>query len=332
MGEADIFSTLSSDDPEWAERVDTLDRSGLSLLDSVRRIRAAANRYPVLVLDGTAPPEQVAAALIARMRRPPRLIMTDATWKRGSSLPDRLVCAAGMRAMYGPHMTFCVLSSWELERFPQTWGVPAAQVRFTPYCFTIPEHELDLPVAEDCGVFAGGNSLRDYTPLLDAAPDIEARVTIASQGLDGRANASANVSVGEVSPERFAELNRRAAVVVVALSSSSDRSAGQQTYLNAMALGKPVVVTDAPGVRDYVEDRKTGLIVPLGDPTAMSAALRWLLDPVNKPEVDRIRRRARDTVRSRFTWRNYIASIMGIVEEQRPVSLSPPRPSGSRPS
>ncbi len=168
--------------------------------------------------------------------------------------------------MHGPHITFCVLSSWELERFPQTWGVPAAQVRFTPFCFTIPEHELDLPVAEDCGVFAGGDSLRDYTPLIDAARGIEARVTIASRSLDERTNAPANVSLGEVSPERFAELNRRAAVVVVALADSGDRSAGQQSYLNAMALGKPVVVTDAPGVRDYVEDREDGADRPLGRP------------------------------------------------------------------
>ena len=29
---------------------------------------------------------------------------------------------------------------------------------------------------------------------------------------------------------------------------------GQQTYLNAMALGKLVIVTKAPGVGDYIEN------------------------------------------------------------------------------
>jgi len=317
VGSSEIFSTVGhpSDYPQDANQVDVLDKRGLSPAESLRRIRSAANRYRVVVLDGSAPSEQVAAALIARMRRPPRVIMTDATWKRGSSLSDRLLCGVGMRAMQGPHVTFCVLSSWELELFPKTWGIPAAQVSFTPFCFTIAKQELDLPLADDGGVFAGGDSLRDYKPLLNAAHEIDAKVTIASRRLDGRPGLPANVSVGEVSPQRFAELNRRAAVVVVALADSSDRSAGQQSYLNAMALGKPVVVTDAPGVRDYVEDRRTGLIVPLADPSAMSSALRWLLDPQNREEVNRIGRRARDTVRSRFTWRNYIASIIGVVEE-----------------
>ena len=60
-----------------------------------------------------------------------------------------------------------------------------------------------------------------------------------------------------------------------------------------MVLGKPVVVTDALGVRDYVEDRRTGLIVPPGDPAAMRAALDWLLDPANASEVRAMGERAR---------------------------------------
>jgi hypothetical protein len=312
----EIFSTLHCPElPEWTERVDSLDIHGLSLLEVVRRIRAAADHYRVLVLDGTARAEQVAAAYIARMRRPPRLLLTCAQWKRGSSLPDRLLRDAGMRAMRGSHVTYCVVSNWELERFPQIWRVPPAQVRFTPSCFTISPDDLDLPVAEDWGIFSGGDSLRDYTPLLEAVGGIEVPVTIATHLLGAEADVPANVSVGGVSRERFAELNRRAAVVVVALADASDRTAGQQSYLNAMALGKSVIVTDAPGVREYVEDRKTGLIVPLGDAGAMSAALRWLLDPANKSEVDSIRHRAREMVRSRYTWRNYIASIMNVVEE-----------------
>jgi Glycosyl transferases group 1 len=327
-GNKKIFSTLRYPDvPEWMNSVEVLDRRSFSLVGMVRRIRTAASRYPVLVLDGTGRADQVAATIIARMRRPPRVIMTDATWKRGSTWPDRLGGAIGMRAMRGPHITFCVLSGWELERFAQTWKVDPAQVRYTPFCFTLPEAELNMPVAEDGGVFAGGDSLRDYRPLLEAAADIEAPVTIASLKLGRSSEVSPNLKVGKVSRERFAELNRRAAVVVVALAASDDRSAGQQTYLNAMALGKPVVVTDAPGVRDYIDDRETGLIVPLGDAAAMASAINWLLDPANKSEVERICRLARETVRSRFARRDYVASIMSVAEER----LTPPGPSHSMP-
>ncbi len=317
MSRNEICSTLRYYDRlEWTNRVDVIDRDRFSSPALVRQLVAAARCYPTLVLDGTGRPDQLAAIAIGRLRRPPRVIITDATWKRGRGLLDWAANTLGMRAIRGPQVTFCVLSNWERERFSSTWGVLAAQVRFTPFCLTTPESELGLPVDDDGGVFAGGDSLRDYGPLLEAAHSIDAPVTIASRRLDSNAGTAPNLRVGQVSPERFAELNRAATVVVVPLEANTDRSAGQQTYLNAMALGKPVVVTDAPGVRDYVEDRETGLIVPPADPAAMAAAIGWLLDPANEQEVERMRSRARDAVFSRFTRSHYIASIFDIVDER----------------
>jgi glycosyltransferase involved in cell wall biosynthesis len=236
--------------------------------------------------------------------------------------------------MRGQHLTFCVLSSWELGRFPGKWGVPADRVRFTPFCFTLPESDLDLPVRDDGGVFVGGglrrgrkrDPLRDYRALIDAAPGVEAPVTIASNELDS-IRLPSNVRAGPLSRERFAGLLREAGVVVVPLRAGIDRSAGQQTYLNAMALGKPVIVTDAPGVRDYIEDRETGLIVPPGDARALAVAIRWVLDPGNREGVERMRVRARDVARSRFSRRDYIAHLLRVADESfgRPNDWSPAR-------
>lgn len=47
--------------------------------------------------------------------------------------------------------------------------------------------------------------------------------------------------------------------------------------VEAMAAGRPVVATDAGGVREIIEDGRTGLLVPLGDPAAMAAAIERLL-------------------------------------------------------
>jgi glycosyltransferase involved in cell wall biosynthesis len=46
--------------------------------------------------------------------------------------------------------------------------------------------------------------------------------------------------------------------------------------LDALAMGKPVVVSDVAGARDYVIDRTTALLVPPGDPQAMAEALTEL--------------------------------------------------------
>ena len=47
--------------------------------------------------------------------------------------------------------------------------------------------------------------------------------------------------------------------------------------LEAMAAGLPVVATDAPGCRDLIDDGRTGLLVPVDDPVALSAAIQRLL-------------------------------------------------------
>jgi glycosyltransferase involved in cell wall biosynthesis len=72
------------------------------------------------------------------------------------------------------------------------------------------------------------------------------------------------------------ELLARADVFVL-----SSRSEGAPvSILEAMAAGLPVVATRVGGVEELVADGETGLLVPSGDPAAMSAALaRLTADP-----------------------------------------------------
>lgn len=324
MASERILSTLRYRDySEWTDRVDIFDRDGLSLPPFLWRLLAEARRYRTVILTGTWRADQIAAIMLARSRRPPRVIMTDASWRRGTNGLDRASRAIGVRGMRGEHMTFCVLSSWELQNFPKKWKVAPESVRFTPFCFTLPEQELDRPYTDAGGVFVGGgdpqhgesrDSLRDFRPLIEAARHVAAPITVASGELRD-VSVPPNVAAGPVSRERFVELCRNAAVIVVPLRAGVDRSAGQQTYLNAMALGKPVIVPDVPGVRDYIDDRATGLLVPAGDAGALARAIRWVLDPANRQEVDRIRTRARGVTRARFSRRNYIAHILRVADE-----------------
>lgn len=49
-------------------------------------------------------------------------------------------------------------------------------------------------------------------------------------------------------------------------------------YLEASSCAKPIVATDSGGIRDAVLDKKTGLVVPDGDVTAIAQAIITLLD------------------------------------------------------
>ena len=64
-----------------------------------------------------------------------------------------------------------------------------------------------------------------------------------------------------------------------------------------MAVGKPVIVSDTPAAREYVEHERTGILVPPEDPQALRAAIEWVSDPANADEVREMGRRARDSVR-----------------------------------
>jgi len=58
--------------------------------------------------------------------------------------------------------------------------------------------------------------------------------------------------------------------------------------LEAQAAGKPVVTTTATGAIDSVQDGKTGLLVPVGDASALARAIgRLLADPAKREEMGR---------------------------------------------
>ena len=91
-----------------------------------------AARYDAVVLDGSARRDQVAAALVRRLPRRPAIVIADSTWKADGGL-DTTVNRLGIRAIDGRRTTFCVLTRFETESFPRTWGLRSSRVCFTPW-------------------------------------------------------------------------------------------------------------------------------------------------------------------------------------------------------
>ncbi|MCP4626927.1 MAG: glycosyltransferase family 4 protein [bacterium] len=51
-----------------------------------------------------------------------------------------------------------------------------------------------------------------------------------------------------------------------------------RSLLEAAAMGKPIITTDAVGCREAVDHRKTGLLVPAKDVSALVQAMEWMLE------------------------------------------------------
>ncbi len=310
----DVFSTIEAPlRKAWTARVHTPPHE-LSGLGRLRYIVQVGGSYPRVVLDGSEREALLAATFFARRRRPPAVVIADATWRSTNNPLDYLASRLGLFPLDGSHVRYCVHSAVERERFPATWRVDPQRVVFTPYCHTLSDDELATPTSDEGGVFAGGDSLRDYRTLVEAARTVPFPVTIATRKTNEEwtRDLPANVIVSALSHQEFSERMASASVVVVPLEPRDDRGAGQTTYLNAMALGKAVIATDVAGARDYIRDGQTGLIVPPGDPGALGWALRRLLE--DRDYGRRVGSAARRDVLDRFGPDRYVEQLLAVAD------------------
>ena len=71
------------------------------------------------------------------------------------------------------------------------------------------------------------------------------------------------------------------------------------SVLDAMAAGCPVVGTEAGGMPEVIEHRETGLVVPVGDPVSLAAAVSSLL--AHPEDARSMARSARARVEAEFS-------------------------------
>jgi glycosyltransferase involved in cell wall biosynthesis len=98
---------------------------------------------------------------------------------------------------------------------------------------------------------------------------------------------------------------RRASVFVL----PSYREGVPLSTQEAMAMGRPVITTDAPGCRETVDDGVNGYRVPVRDVDALAAAMGHFLDDPRRVAV--MGRASRKMAESRFDVQKINASLMG---------------------
>lgn len=305
-----ILATMPGPDPLWNRYVDDdLPPNGGTLADYRNLLKLAKGRR-LLLLNGSVGRRQryrdlIFAILLKLTGNRTPVLIQDATWEPNSESLGRsfpflkpllpTMARLAIRAIDAPHVHYAVLSSQEARTFQRSWGVDADRVVFQPFPNTL--HGFRGMATRDDGyLFTGGNSVRNYDALEEAVEGTGIQVRAATSWAPTRG--LPNLQARPTSHEEFFALMANARAVVVPLRTSI-RSAGQQTYLNAMALGKPVVVTEAPGVSDYIVNGVTGIIVP-PRVDALRAALVHVMDPANADFYRQMGERARVDVLERF--------------------------------
>ncbi len=213
-------------------------------------------------------------------------------------------------------------------------GLPRSRLAFVPY-FADSAFWSPRPQMEEALVVTAGREHRDYVTLAAACSGMPERVVVAAGSFHSpRAPWAAPSSwprnfdvLQTLDRTSLRELYARAMVVVVPVL-PTDFQAGVTTLLEAMAMGKPVVVTATEGQRDIVDNGDTGILVPPGDPGALRNAVRRLLDDAG--ERARLGRNARRAVETRFSLDIYAATLAAHLDELAEASTSR-RPGGDVP-
>ena len=288
-----------------------------------------ARGRPAVILRGTSGSTEryrdlLAAAAMRLLARRTAVVISDATLEPGSralgtnAAKRRLATGVArllIRTIDSPRVTWCVLSTAEVRRFPRTWGLHRGAVVFTAFTHTLEREDFGQRGAPGPWLFSGGDSLRDHDLLRRAVDGLGAEVRIASRGW-APSDSPAGITVRPTSHSEFIEWMAGSRAVVLCLERSV-RSTGQATYLNAMALGRPVLVTDSDGVRDHVEDGVTGVVM---EPTVagVRAAVADVLDPQRREHYERMGGRARAVARDQFGPAAYRARLLSVARDPAP--------------
>ena len=253
--------------------------------------------YDVVFSDGEHIGLPLAMMLKGRRDRPRHVMIGHrlSSWKKRFLTP--LVCD-GIDAVI-------VHSGRQLEHAVQGGGFTPSQVYLTPYSIDTEFWQPQPPGSEQL-IVSCGIEQRDYSCLIDAVRDLPISVCVGAMShwsrdrnrLRGRA-LPANMTVDAYDYVQLQQLYCQSRMVVVPLR-ATDFQAGITTILEAMAMGRPVVVTRAPGQQETVvgplwgadqtrwptegppAEDSTGLYVPVDNADALRAAIVYLLE---RPEL-----------------------------------------------
>jgi len=186
----------------------------------------------------------------------------------------------------------------EAETMPKRFKLAPKHFSFNP--FGVDEQFWSPAPAPAEHIFAVGDSSRDYETLMSAAPHVKATFQVVS-GLSVQQPLPANViwQQGDwrketLSDAEIRDFYRKAICVVIPLHERLEPS-GQSVCLQAMACGKPVILTRSRGLQDpSLRDGENLLIVEPGDHVGLAAAInRLIADPAL---AERLGKAAREEV------------------------------------
>lgn len=277
--------------------------AGLAALGFARR-----RRYDVIYSNGENVSIPLAALFRLSRRRPGHVLIGHHL-----STPKK---QAPLRMLHRAMDDILVYAETQRAHAVDRLGIPASRVHLIPFHA---DHRFYRPldVTPRRMICSAGLEWRDYPTLIEAVRDLDVEVRLAAaspwskhrdETRDRRL--PANVSARRYEYGELRQLYAESLFVVVPLY-DNDFQAGVTTILEAMAMGKAVVVTRTVGQKDVVSHGVDGLYVPPGDVDALREAIVSLLECPER--CLRMGERARQTVEAGMTLDHWVGRVSAVV-------------------
>lgn len=151
---------------------------------------------------------------------------------------------------------FICFSKEECEYYPVLFGVSKERFVYLP----VGIEPLDSVDTKNEGyIFATGRSNRDYGFLVNVLQGSDYECKIACDTISSGVSMRGLNILSNCHGDEMIQLMAKSHCVVIPLKDTRV-SSGQLVILQAMALGKPVICTDADGIRDYTSTDTTIMI------------------------------------------------------------------------
>jgi glycosyltransferase involved in cell wall biosynthesis len=263
----------------WVRRIPRGEEFGVALALLRRR-----KKFDVVIAPGYLP--GLLFAGLQRLLPGPGVhtILVDCLWYREKRTWRRTLKRWQMQFCLKSVDLCVVLAKREIQAYAEEFGVDPSKFVFVPHHTSLHPHRFSFKISSGDYIFAGGNGDRDYHTFVEAIRPLKIPCVIACTDDRRLAGIELPPHVRRVraTAEEFRQWIAGAMIVVVPMEGGQLHSGGQQSFLNAMAVGKPVIVTDPDGASSYIEHKVTGLLVPPGDSKQLGEALRYLLEDENR--------------------------------------------------
>ncbi|WP_419190407.1 glycosyltransferase [Saltatorellus ferox] len=271
---------------------------------------------------------------LVRGARPRVALVNFIVAQNGRGLSSRLRRLYYGRVLAEADLAFCH-TRHDLDLYAEWYPSGSGKLRFQPFGFAVDPHESEGAAAFETPtepyLFSAGRSSRDYATLIGAVEPLGLPLYIACDKASeiGGGGLPPNIHLlRDCYGAKFRAYLGGARVLVTPLQ-PVEHSAGQMVVLEGLALEIPQVVTEVPGIVDYVDQGRAARMVAPGD----VGALRQAITDLWASEGNRadLARRGRSFFEAQLTRRSAWEAMTAAAEEVTlgVKTLTPPARKGS---